>query len=90
MNADQLAKKLEGSGCTMTSAGVMAIDTRKLIVSFIGALEEIERLEVAVAVERERCAGICDEADRKDESDNGAAMTGAAAAAASAIRGQTP
>ena len=33
-----------------------------------------------------KAAQICDDADRQDEIDNGAAMTGAAASAAKAIR----
>jgi hypothetical protein len=37
--------------------------------------------------ERERCAAICDEIERQQENDNGAANTGGAAACAAAIRG---
>ena len=34
MNADQLAKKLEEAGAVMTSAGAIAVDSRRLLQAF--------------------------------------------------------
>lgn len=46
-------------------------------------------IAMSVAAEREACAAICDECNRQDESDNGAAMTGAASVAAERIRARS-
>lgn len=45
MDADRLAGKLTAAGCCMTSAGIIAVDTQQLILSFLDALETIEQLE---------------------------------------------
>ena len=45
MDADRLNDKLTAAGCVATSAGIIAVDTRQLILSFLDALETIERLE---------------------------------------------
>jgi hypothetical protein len=45
MDADRLVEKLRAAGCVATSAGIIAVDTQRLIRSFIEALETIEQLE---------------------------------------------
>jgi hypothetical protein len=45
MTSDQLSEKLAAAGCCETSAGIIAVDTQKLIGSFIAAVKEIERLK---------------------------------------------
>jgi hypothetical protein len=53
-------------------------------------MDEVEAYaQSLVAKERERCARICDEIERQQEIDGGAANTGCAAACASAIRSGT-
>jgi hypothetical protein len=44
----------------------------------------------AVLQERERCARVCEEVERKQENDNGMANTGGAAECAAAIRKPSP
>jgi hypothetical protein len=92
MSPDELKAKLETAGCCFTSAGVIAVDSQRLVLSYMEALQEIERLQnveaKAATYERTRCAKLCDEAHELDERDNGAAATGAAAIAAAAIRGE--
>jgi hypothetical protein len=45
MDPDRLARKLEAAGCIRTSAGVIAVDSQRLILSFLNALKRIEELE---------------------------------------------
>jgi hypothetical protein len=45
MDADRLNDKLKSAGCVATSAGIITVDTTQLILSFLDALETIERLE---------------------------------------------